>query len=183
VRALSGRPHLRTGSKADTSVNVRAVPPCREVVLLLVVLLLAAKNSGLPAGSRPRTARPKGLALTPLGQAGAQWPQEENNTRGFIGCLGLERFHVLVSLGLSDYSFFQLRALGQNSRLEESPYVDQQAACHCHDSHPTDALALSVAKSLLPGIRALGIEELQESGSAEKSGTPLRKQVWCSIRH
>jgi hypothetical protein len=42
---------------------------------------------------------------------------------------------------------------------------------------------LSVAKSLLPGIRALGIEELQESGSAEKSGTPLRKQVWCSIRH
>ena len=78
--SISGRPHLGVGSKADTSVIVRAVPPCREVGLLSVVFLLAAKNSGRPAGSRPRTARPKGLALTPLGPAGAQWPQEENNT-------------------------------------------------------------------------------------------------------
>src|SRR5262245_17492025 len=37
---------------------------------------------------------------------------------------------------------------------------------------------LSVAKSLLPEIRALGIEELPKRVSAEGSRTPLRKQVW-----
>jgi hypothetical protein len=37
---------------------------------------------------------------------------------------------------------------------------------------------LAVAKSPLPGFRALGINELPKSGSAEESGKPLSKQVW-----
>jgi len=43
-------------------------------------------------------------------------------------------------------------------------------------------LELSVAKSLLPGIRALGIDELPKTGSAEERGKPLGKQVCVQHR-